>query len=221
MHQPPSSFPLPDRPQLLAEEDLPPLPRQERSRQKRDALLCAGLALFAECGYEATTIEAVAHRAGVAVGGFYQHFRSKRQLLLVLMDALVAEIGGIDLAMALDAGTDVRTVLEHLVRLSLSIDWAFAGVHRAWGEAIVQDESLARLDREIEDWTATLALVLMEGLSRLPGARTGVDLRTQAWLITLLFWKLAGRISADTQTTDPEPVVQGMIHLLYHSLFHD
>src|SRR5438132_1312149 len=74
------------RPDLLAGQHLPPPPQQERSRRKRDALLQSALALFAERGYEQTSIEDIAHQAGVAVGGFYQHFTSKRQILLVLMD---------------------------------------------------------------------------------------------------------------------------------------
>ncbi len=73
------------RPALRAGQRLPPLPQQDRSRRKRAALLAAALALFAERGYEATSIEEIARRAGVAVGSFYQHVASKRQVLLVLI----------------------------------------------------------------------------------------------------------------------------------------
>src|SRR6266446_8338311 len=79
------------RPDVLAGQQLPPAPQQERSRRKREALLISALALFAERGYEQTSIEDIAHHAGVAVGSFYQHFASKRQILLVLMDRLLQE----------------------------------------------------------------------------------------------------------------------------------
>ena len=79
------------RPDLLAGQDFPPPPQQERSRRKREALLQSALALFAERGYEQTSIEDIALQAGVAVGGFYQHFASKRQILLVLMYRLLQE----------------------------------------------------------------------------------------------------------------------------------
>ena len=215
MHPPPES-PFRTRPQLLAAEDLPPEPRQARSRLKREALLRAGLDLFAECGYEATAVEDVAHRAGVAVGGFYQHFRSKRQLLLVLMDHLVEEISRIDLRLTFPPESEPRAVLEQLVRISLSLDWAHAGVHRAWGEAIMHDPALAELHHCIEDWTATLASSMLNGVTTLPGSRPDLDVKTLAWIITLLFWKLAGRVPPD-----PEPVVDGLTHLLYHALFRD
>lgn len=76
-------------PALRVGQRLPPLPWQDRSRRKRAALLAAllaaALAPFAKRGYEAISIEEIARRAGVAVGSFYQHVASKRQVLLVLI----------------------------------------------------------------------------------------------------------------------------------------
>lgn len=209
------------RPQLLAGEDLPPLPQQERSRLKREALLLAGLQLFKEAGYEATTVEAVAHRAGVALGGFYQHFRSKRQLLLVLMDRLVQEIAEVDLRLEFGADADPGDILERLVRFSLSLDLAYVGVHRAWGEVIIHDAELAAHQQEIERWTAMLAQGLMQGIALLPGARPDLDLHTLSWIITLLFWKLAAQLAASPTPVEVDAVVRGLVHLLYHALFQD
>jgi len=221
MSSPPALAPQLGRPQLLAGEDLPPLPQQERSRLKREALLQAGLQLFQEAGYDATTIEAVAQRAGVALGGFYQHFRSKRQLLLVLMDRLVQEIEQIDLRLEFGADAEPQEVLERLVRFSLSLDLAYAGVHRAWGEVIIHDSELAAYQSEIEQWTAGLAHGLMQGIALLPGARDGLDLQTLSWIVTLLFWKLAAQVAASPAPVDVEAVVHGLVHLVYHALFQD
>jgi AcrR family transcriptional regulator len=209
------------RPQLLAGEDLPPLPQQERSRLKREALLQAGLQLFQEAGYEATTVEAVAQRAGVALGGFYQHFRSKRQLLLVLMDRLVQEIAEVDLRLEFGADADPGMVLERLVRFSLSLDLAYAGVHRAWGEVIIHDGELAAYQADIERWTAGLAQGLMHGIALLPGARAGLDFHTLSWIVTLLFWKLAAQLAASQAPVEVDAVVRGLVHLIYHALFQD
>src|SRR5208282_1120574 len=59
------------RPNLLAGEDLPPEPLQKRSIAKRGRLKAAALALFGEKGYERTSVDDVARRARLAVGGFY------------------------------------------------------------------------------------------------------------------------------------------------------
>ena len=77
------------RPNLLAGEDLPPEPQQKRSLENRVQLKIAALALFGEKGFERTSVEEIARRANLAVGGFYLHYRSKRQLLLALMDDLL------------------------------------------------------------------------------------------------------------------------------------
>ena len=84
------------RPNLLAGEKLPPEPRQKRSLDKRERLKEAGLALFGEKGYESTSIDEIARRANFPVGSFYQHYRSKRQLLLALMDELLEKLGQLE-----------------------------------------------------------------------------------------------------------------------------
>jgi AcrR family transcriptional regulator len=121
-------------------ETSPPLPCQERSREKRAQLLAAALALFAEKGYQATSVDAVAQRAGVAVGSFYQHFRNKRQLLLVLVDQLLEGLERLDLRPKGASG--IRAGLRSLLRGAFSQDLAYAGAYRAWREAVLLDPSL-------------------------------------------------------------------------------
>jgi AcrR family transcriptional regulator len=48
----------------------------------RDALVDAALDEFPEHGYEATTVAAIAARAGVTTGALYAHFASKLELLV-------------------------------------------------------------------------------------------------------------------------------------------
>jgi len=60
------------------------LPRQERARLKRVALLRAAESEFANVGFEATTAKSIAALAGVATGTFYQYFDNKNQILRVI-----------------------------------------------------------------------------------------------------------------------------------------
>jgi len=61
--------------QTLAKE-----PKRERGKQRVAALTDAGAKLFAEKGYEATTMTEIASRAGAAIGSLYQFFPSKEAL---------------------------------------------------------------------------------------------------------------------------------------------
>jgi AcrR family transcriptional regulator len=202
------------RPDLLAGQHFPPPPQQERSRRKRDALLEAALALFAERGYEATSIEDIAHRAGVAVGGFYQHFASKRQLLLVLMNRLLDEADALPMQLSPDQLHDPRAIIEQVVRQGLLLDWAYVGAYRAWHEAVVQDRELQELHVRIEGWTAGLIEMLLRGLQQAPGTRIDVDIVTMASIISLLFWRLA-----EVPLDEPDAVIASITHLIYHALF--
>ena len=57
-------------------------PKTKRGETSRAAIFDAALALFLERGYEATTMRAIAERAGVSLGSSYHYFASKEHLEL-------------------------------------------------------------------------------------------------------------------------------------------
>jgi len=59
-----------------------PATRTPRGEQTRGAIFAAALELFQERGYEATTMRAIAERAGVSLGSSYHYFPSKSHLVL-------------------------------------------------------------------------------------------------------------------------------------------
>src|ERR1700742_4165732 len=67
-------------------ETLAKEPKRERGKQRVAALMDAGAELFAEKGYEATTMTEIASRAGAAIGSLYQFFPSKEVLAQALFN---------------------------------------------------------------------------------------------------------------------------------------
>jgi len=57
-------------------------PKTKRGESSRAVILQAALDLFQERGYEATTMRAIADRAGVSLGSSYHYFPSKEHLVL-------------------------------------------------------------------------------------------------------------------------------------------
>lgn len=55
--------------------------RTPRAQQTRAAIVDAALELFRSNGYEATTMRAIAQRAGVSTGNAYYYFSSKEELI--------------------------------------------------------------------------------------------------------------------------------------------
>jgi AcrR family transcriptional regulator len=58
------------------------LPKTKRGETSRAAIFGAALELFQERGYDATTMRAIAQRAGVSLGSSYHYFASKEHLVL-------------------------------------------------------------------------------------------------------------------------------------------
>jgi AcrR family transcriptional regulator len=65
---------------------------QERSREKRDRLIKAGLSVFSRRGYAQTRMADVAAEAGVSVGVLYQRFKDKRGFFEVIVDTLAKRL---------------------------------------------------------------------------------------------------------------------------------
>ena len=67
---------------------MPRRPEQfEEIREKsREKILAAALELFANKGYDATSIDSIAKKAGVSKGLIYNYFESKEKILLAIFD---------------------------------------------------------------------------------------------------------------------------------------
>jgi AcrR family transcriptional regulator len=206
------------RPNLLAGEDLLPKPQQRRSLAKRVRLKAAGLALFGEKSYERTSVEEIARRANLAMGSFYQHYRSKRQLLLELMDELLDHLSRLELRPK--ATADIRSGLRELLTRAFSTDLRYLGAYHAWQEAALSDPELTAKQKEIRTWTTARVLAVFNLLQRFPGARAGVDTATLARVMDSFFWNLLAQ-APRLSKTELDQWIDAATHLIYHALFTD
>lgn len=205
-------------PDLLAGEDLPPEPQQKRSLEKRAQLKSAALALFGENGFERTSIEMITRRANLAVGGFYLHYRSKRQLLLALMDDLLTGLNRLDLRPT--AGTNVKTALGGLLTRAFGRDLQYLGACRAWEEAVLSDPELAHKQQKIRAWTTGRVTNLFRLLQQMPGARIDVNVLALARVIDGFFWSLLAQ-AVRMPSVELNDWIDSATHLIYHALFLD
>ena len=131
-----------------------------KGEQTRASIIDAALSLFEEVGYDASTMRAIAERAGVSVGNAYYYFSSKEELIQGFYDrnALQHEERAIQ---NLDGVTD----LVERARLNL-IAWIEenAGFHEFAGVFVrtasdpsspmspFSDESAAARERAVDGW---------------------------------------------------------------------
>lgn len=86
----------------------PTKPRQDR-QEKRNELVAAARRLFVEDGYDATSMAAIARAAGVAPNTIYWYFGDKDDLLIAVLDAVLAD------ALAEYAGVADRPIAEQML----------------------------------------------------------------------------------------------------------
>ena len=67
----------------------------ERSAATVEALERAARALFSAHGFEATSIDEIAARAGVAKGAFYHHFAAKEEIFVRVLERVQGELAAL------------------------------------------------------------------------------------------------------------------------------
>jgi AcrR family transcriptional regulator len=93
-----------------------PRGRAEKSAARRDAILEAALEEFSARGYEATRIDDVAQRAGVAKGTIYLHFEDKEALFQELVRVMLFPIVGA-LEAPIPPDVPIRKLLDGFIDL--------------------------------------------------------------------------------------------------------
>ncbi len=101
--------------------------RQARGRQRIADILEAALALFAEIGYEGTSTNAIAARAGISPGSLYQFFPNKEAIAEALSAQLVEQMraahsSAFDLVKVTDLTLDepIDRVVDPLIAFNLA-----------------------------------------------------------------------------------------------------
>jgi AcrR family transcriptional regulator len=133
-----------------------PLGRRERNKIKiKERLYTAALELFAEHGYEQTSVDEIAERADVARGTFFNHFqrkedlistwgeRRRERLVAVMADALPDEAG---------AAERLRRCMTILGRINEEEHESAAAMLIAWvkaGRPLMEEPYVAELFAEI------------------------------------------------------------------------
>ena len=196
--------------------ELPRVPRQARSREKRAELLKSAEALFTERGYAATTADDIAIAARVSVGAFYNYFRNKRQILLTLVLLRLSDIfthlrlAHMDLAHG-DRHAALRAAVASVVAGERS-----QGLRAVW-------QQLMSLEPELAPYQATVrryALNMIEERLREARASGGVwpDLDIEGTALAL--FSLLDSLSARRDDDLPEGrVIDSVTALIERGLF--
>ena len=147
-------------------------PRQARSRQTVAAILQATAQVLMTNGYDGTTTNLVAEKAGVSIGSLYEYFPNKESLVAALASVHVAELmARVDAVLSMPIDETPRAVVAALIRAGLDAHRIDPALHKVLVEQVPRIGTLAAsldissvLQRKIEG-------DLRRRAPRLPAAR--------------------------------------------------
>jgi AcrR family transcriptional regulator len=149
--------------------------------ERRVRILDAAVEVFAEHGYTAAKMQDIATRAGVVPSVLYDHFGSKRELHITLLELHAAQLRERSLR-RLEGAT-----VEEMVRASISNYFAFVEEDPFIWRVLHQDEpadpDIAAVYREIADrGTARIADLIRFGAGDVTELN-GITIDEAAWIL--------------------------------------
>jgi AcrR family transcriptional regulator len=165
-----------------------------RAQQTRAAIIDAALELFRSSGYEATTMRAIAQRAGVSTGNAYYYFSSKEELIQEFYARSHAEHLAASRAL-LDRERDFTARLRGTLRALIDVQapyHAFAATfYKHAAEPASPLSPFSRQSSPTRDASIGLYREVLEGSNARVGGDLGERLPELLWLASMgviLYW---------------------------------
>jgi AcrR family transcriptional regulator len=171
--------------------------RGPRKRDKREAILQASWELIRHHGYSKVTIADIAREAGVGKGTAYLYFRSKRDIMLALVDQTNRKITDELERIARSDKPPGERLHECLLHRVLRI-WDLVHKYKHGHEVItsLKPDIVARVEEHVRDQGEILARLLREGRYALEDPdRTGQVLAGLFELLTPPYYRFRSRRS--------------------------
>jgi len=150
--------------------------REEKKRQTRKAILEAAVHLFGSKGYDKTSIDQLARKAGVGKGTIYSYFRSKSEILLAFCDDELEYLHE-EMERRIDDNTPF---LDALVEIFM-IEFRYVTRNKEFGrvflrEVIFPSDLVVERSREIDDRFIAIFIPLFEKAQQRGELRLDVEL---------------------------------------------
>lgn len=179
----------------------------------RNALIDAAIRCFRDRGYNATTIDDIASRAGATVRTFYRHFADKSELLVPMRDHLKDEV-----ALVIGDLNDIdvrdRTAVRHWLDAYVVMCVRIQKLTSAYWEAAYLNTDFAQ-----RSYDSTFKLV--ELLSNVLDQSDARRYRAQAMRLTTLFScldRIAFVVSTDVSALRAKEILDEYSKILWNVL---
>jgi AcrR family transcriptional regulator len=177
---------------LAAPPRTPPPRKRLSAEDRRSAILDAALEIFSRRGYNGASIDEIASAAGISKALIYEHFPSKKDLHVSLLERHTQ-----DIFMRLAETADTKDPAEVRMRNGVNAFFEWAETHRDGFRLLFRDtfepdvaDVLERLQNQA---TGAIAALMASEPALQPGAETEVDL---ALAIEAMAQQLSGGVQS-------------------------
>jgi AcrR family transcriptional regulator len=190
-------------------------PAAIHAAQMRERIMVGAQHAFAESGYRATSVPAIAAEAGVSVGLIYRYFSSKEELFLSVCqtsaEAQLNELAGV-LVEIQDPQARLHAAVDQFVSSLTDEGWGAIMVH-AWAEADRNPRLRDLLVRVFEQHRGFSAMFIREAIAR-GEAPPDLDVEALAMAAALLLHGAIAHQAERGPGFDAERVVRAITTVL-------
>lgn len=184
------------------------------AQERREQLVGVGRSVFAERGYEASSVEEIAERAGVSKPVVYQHFGGKEGLYAVVCDRELAYLGA-EITESLQGEGSRRRIERAAMALLRYVEERTDGFR-----ILVRESSTApggSYSTLLNDATASVTYILEEEF-----VNRGFDPVTASVYAQALVGMVSGTAQwwLDVRTPPKEEVAAHIVNLCFNGLSH-
>jgi TetR/AcrR family transcriptional regulator, cholesterol catabolism regulator len=161
---------------------------------RRAEILDVARGLFARHGYAATSMRDIAEADGIKASSLYSHFRSKAEILLLVVTPVTDELARVQDAALATPGSGLqrlRAMAAAVLRVCVAHDQAMSILHYSWPQIRTSDE-LAVLVATNAEIFARWQRVITDGVAD-ASVRADVDPLVAARLVTSALQGVADR----------------------------
>jgi AcrR family transcriptional regulator len=161
---------------------------------RRDEILGVARDLFARHGYAATSMRDIAEADGIKASSLYSHFRSKAEIILLVVTPVTDELARAQEAALATPGTGLerlRAMAAAVLRVCVAHDRAVSILHYSWPQIRASDDLAALVATNAEifaRWQRVVADGVADG-----SVRADVDPVVAARLVTSALQGIADR----------------------------
>ena len=186
-----------------------------RGVETRQLILDASMGLFAQNGYDATSVAEICQMAQISKGAFYHHFPSKQALFLDLMDVWLQGVSGV-LQQAAEAARSIPQAFENMAAMTGQIYEALEGgfpiLLEFWRQASRQPEIWKEAVSPYHRYLDLFAGMFEKGVDQADFS-PDADPDTSARILMAVAMGLLLQASFDPQGADWESVTRSGIRL--------